>query len=271
MASEILVADFAQRDPERFALVLAQGSFEELLAVLDTVPRSTAAAVAGRLPADAFDRLASDRFDTLCAWLNSASFDDAVVLLGRVSRARAIELVDRVEHDRLQRKLRQFMNFPEHCVGAIVKSVVVQVREDTPVAEVLSELRGAGGSEEIPAVVLNASGRLAGRLDLWKLLLTEAPLGTAGDFVAPVPVLHPETSIASAVELEYWNEHQWLPVVDGDHRVLGAALREQVLVAAVERQSGGNLLGDAITDVCHQFLGVAGDILSRFLGNRSWS
>lgn len=269
MPSERLVEDFARRDPDRFAAVCAHGAFDELMTVLGALPAETAVAVTARLPAEAFERLTSERAGELRGWLDSATFDDAVALIVRLSRHEATLLVDEIDNRKLRHRLRQFMIFPEHCVGAIVTSVALQAYEDTPVADVLAELRRIGGSAEIPAVVLNASGRLVGKLDLWKLLMSEVLVGTAGDFVAPIPMLHPETSLASAKALPYWSEHQWLPVVDGEHRLLGAASRRQVAEDVEAQQS--SLLLEGIADLVGQFYGVGADLLSRVLGGRSGS
>jgi Mg/Co/Ni transporter MgtE len=269
MASDPLLSDFARTHTDEFAAVLARGERSELVDVLQSLPAPLAVAVAARLPQQRLSELDAAERERLAGWLGEADFDDAAALVGRLPREAGLALVAAVADPQRQHRLAQFLHFPEHCVGAVVSSVPVQVQEDTPLPGVLAELRAAGSGEPVPAVVLSAAARLLGELDLWKLLLRGDDAGQAGDYARPIPVLHPEISLVAASELPHWSEHAWLPVVDHDDRLLGCVSSARVAEASAALGEQVDLVTDSVVDVSSQFFRVSGDLLDRLLVDRS--
>lgn len=266
--ADVLLIDFARKDPEGFAAAVGREDFEALVAVLRALPPAQAVAVLARVPSRQLSQLISSAAAELAPWLESAQFDDAATLLSRLPRAAAFTLVNDIADAARRRRFQQFLHFPAHCVGAIATSVVVQVAEDLPVADVIAELRETGSAQEVPAVVLNAAGRFSGRLDLWKLLLERPASARAGDFSAPCPTLPPETNLSSARVLGLWAAHLWLPVVDQDGRVLGSVSREQIESADPGFHAAADLTLDSVAEVGSAFFRVSGELMTELVGRR---
>ncbi|MGE0621650.1 MAG: CBS domain-containing protein [Pseudomonadales bacterium] len=262
MAHSVLLATFAGQAPERFAALLAEGSAEERLDVFTTLSPEAAAAVAARLGKR---ELAEVPDAMLVRWIEAGAFDDATMLLGKLGRHDALKHIDRVADADRRRRLQQFFVFPLHSLGSITSAEMVQVPERATVREVLAVLAGQDARYEVPVVVVDGNGRLLGALDLWKLVLHTEIGGLARDCLREVPGLRPEISIESAAELPVWRDHDWLPVVDGEHRLLGVVARARIL-GSHEPQREAVPLGEGIVELGSQFVTVSADMLGELIG-----
>lgn len=259
-----LSADFARRFPDSFARVLAHAG-DEADAVVRALPASTAAAVVTRLPAPRIEAMLAGGGHEPERWLAEASFEDAVALLSRMPRESRLTLVNSLRDRERRQQLLRHQQYPAHSVGALVGDIPQRLSIDSPIAEILLELREIGGSVPVPLVVVDHQGRYQGVLNTWRLLSRDRPTGTVATYVDRVSPLSPETSIANAAENQQWDQLGWLPVVDGRGRVLGAVSRAAILKAA-RLQAGGALgAGDLTLELLRDAVYVLGNLLDAVL------
>ena len=266
--TDVLNADFARKYPDKFARILGRGDGTEISQVLRKLPRPVAASVVARLPASRIDLLLGEGESDAGLWLADAPFNDAVALLSRIPRERSLVLVNSLKNRERRRRLLQYLKYPAHSVGALVVDAPVRVGADTDVDELLKELRSLDRDEPRSVVVAAADGTYFGMLDPWRLLTGEPPHGTVADFVAKVPAIYPETSLAAAVKDPGWNDYSWLPVIDHERRILGGVSRSSVFSAATkfahDARPGRDVLSVLVGDVVHLF----GELLTRSLAKR---
>jgi len=262
VAHSVLLAAFAEQAPNRLASLLADGSAEERLDVFTMLSPPAAAAVAAHLGKR---ELAEVPEAMLVRWIETGAFDDAVMLLGKLGRKEALERVESVADEERRRGMRQFFVFPLHSLGSITSSELIRVPAGATIREVLDLLAGQDASREVPVVVVDAGGRLVGALDFWRLALHVDSGGLARDCLREAPGLRPEISIDSAVELPVWRDHAWLPVVDGELRLLGVVARARIL-GSREPQRDALPLGEGIVELGSQFVTVSADVLGELIG-----
>ncbi|MDX1517611.1 MAG: hypothetical protein R3288_12280 [Woeseiaceae bacterium] len=266
--TDVLNADFARKYPDKFARLLGRGDGTEISQVLKKLPRPVAASVVARLPASRIDLLLGAGESDAAQWLADAQFNDAVALLSRIPRERSLVLVNSLKHRERRRRLLQYLKYPAHSVGALVTDAPVRIGSNDAVDDVLKELRTFDRDEPRPVVVAAPDGTYFGMLDPWRLLTGEAPHGTVADFVAKVPAIYPETSLAAAVKDPGWSDHSWLPVIDHERRILGGVSRSSVFTAATkiahDARPGRDVLSVLVGDVVHLF----GELLTRSLAKR---
>ncbi len=259
---DVLHADFARSDPGAFARILARGEVDEVNAVLKQVSPAIAATVVARMPVSMIAALFNDDEDAMRVWLSDSPVDMATALLSQIPREISLVLVNSLDDRVRRRRFLQYLHYPAHSVGALVTDVPLKIRADAQAADALEELRKLGSAEPGPAVVIHADASYLGLLDMWKLLTSGSVSGTVNNYVLAASPLHAETPVASAVSDPSWHEHNWLPVVDHEQRILGGVTRARLLGAigreANERASNG-LFTLLLADVPY----VSGQLISR--------
>lgn len=259
--ADSFLRDYAKTAPEQFAASLEGATSSEVLVTLEVLSPELACAVAARMPQVLLMALVQEQRERLGDWLAAARLDDVVRLLSRLPRETALRLADGLEDSRRRRRLKRILQYPEHCVGSVINNTALQMALNTPVAKLLFEMRGQGGSE-IPVVLVNERGLFEGGLNLWKLLVRESDHGVAGDYLRPMTHLHPETSLSDAGDLVAWTDEAWLPVVDLVGRVLGIVSRQRVLAS---REMNSDLVVDNVVEVGSELFRVSGDLLTGIL------
>jgi Mg/Co/Ni transporter MgtE len=261
-----IIEDFARRFPAAFTLHLANGTPQEALSILEALPASLAVRIAAALPPSRFGAIAELDSARLVGWLEQADLDTGVAFVGRLPRQQGLQLIDALKNQKLKRRLGRALRYPSHCVGAWVAGDVIQVSMDSVAADVRKELRRIDGQDGARAVVLDARGRYAGMLDVWRLLIAERAEGRVREFIQPVLPLRPETPITDARTTEQWSDHLWLPVVDIDGRVLGY-ITKKALELEMEAEPEP-LLEEAFT-LGEDFVRVSSSLLDTLL--RGWT
>jgi len=258
-----LNAQFAMRSPTAFARILGKHDVEEIRSVLMELPSDLQASIAARLPARRIQVFADTAQDDVAFWMTEGRFEDAVALLSRVGREKRLSLVRRVGNEKRKRQLLRSQQYPTHSVGTLVQDFSLQVNADARAADVAAELRELGDADPGALVVTDGSGGYVGMLDSWRLLASVHPKGSIRNYLDPVPGLKPEMPISAVATQSEWNTSNWLPVVDNDHRVLGAVSRERVLAAA--GSTVGTNSHDILFDLLDELVHVAGAITERLL------
>lgn len=266
-----LTAEFAQRHADKFARILGRGESEEINSVLDALPASVAASIVTRLAAARIHEIVASRKDKLDRWLTAAQLPDAVSLLSRLPREQCLTLVNSLKDRERRKRLLQYLQFPAHSVGALVTDLPVRVTTDTPASEFLAELRALQDGRARRVVVMHPDGRYCGLLDLWRLLSRDPAVGPIEDYTLPAPAIYPETSQATSVQDPSWHDHNWLPVVDHQQRILGGISRSSLFKAAEQHAQQGGANGDLLSILISDLTSLFGELLTRSLSKRGTS
>ncbi len=263
-----VIADFAERFPDSFARTLRQGSDEDISAIVNSLPSQSVAAVVARLPSARLLALLESGEHSPRDWLEAAPFDDAVMLLSRMRRERRIALIGSLRDRRLRVRLMRHQQYPVHSAGFYVEDVFLRVDIDTPAREALDELRRFDRDDPPLVVVVDGSGRYAGVLQPWQLMNDRLSGQRLSDMVEYVQPIAPETPVTAVAEHDGWQEHNWLPVVDNKHRILGALSRGAVMRAAdrvtPSRTGTASLMLELVEGITH----TLGEMLEGLLGRR---
>ena len=262
-----LTTDFAEKFPDSFARIVGRADESDISQVLGKLPPRIKASIVSRLPGSRINQLLDSGKHAPEEWLLDASFDDAVTMLSRIPRERRLAIVNSLgDRERRQRLLRH-QQYPTHSVGALVSDVLLRIRSDSSAADVLKDLRDLGLDEPGTMVVVDTDGHYFGLLNYWRLLTSDPPVGQISNFVVKVAPIHPETSIANAVQNESWLKYNWLPVVDHRQRVLGGVSRARIFRAGnantTGKQDSSNVLFDLTTELVYLFGGLFDRMLSR--------
>ncbi len=268
---DALSAEFARRHPRAFAEILGRGELLDILRVLKHMPSALAASICARLPSSRIDAVLAYSQDATAQWLADASSDDALTLIGRMPRENSLALVNSLKNRERRRKLLQFLRYPTHSVGALVSDVLVRVSADMLALDALEELRALKVDDPGPVVVLHADGRYLGLLDMWRLLARDPPTGVVREYVAEVPAIFPETSLASAALDTNWHQHNWRPVVDHEQRVLGGVTRDRIIGSMATSPAHSQLGQELLTSLVTEMVRILGALLDRVMGGRSAS
>lgn len=260
-----LTLAYAREFPDEFAAEVSAAPRAELIDLLQTLPANVAIAVVARLSVSAFRDTCTELKNLLSNWLNDAGFDDSVALLVRLPRSEQSALVSAVADRKIRRRLRQFLNFPVHSVGSLAIELPVRVSAQTPLSELLEELKEIDAKRETPVVVTGPQGEYAGVLDVWRLALRpdQAQVRDVSRWVNPVL---PEVSLASARDLLQWNRNDWLPVVDHEQRVLGFVRRQQIFGIREMEVSEAEVVGESLVVLGVRYFSVLALLLERVLG-----
>lgn len=219
--ADALSADFARNRPDSFAQVLRAADASSIRAVLNELPPALPASVMARLPVPLILEVLEGSSEDVPEWLEEAPFDDAALLISRLPQHISSEQLSRVKSQRRRIRLKQYLNYPPHSLGALVSQPALVLSASTSLDEILAKLRDVAGEAFHGVVVLGEQNRYAGMLDPWHLLARGNSAAPAGDFVRAVPVLRPEMAAFSALSDSAWESHSRLPVVDHEGRFLG--------------------------------------------------
>ena len=182
--------------------------------------------------------------------------------LSQIPREVSLALVNSLDDRVRRRRFLQYLHYPAHSIGALVTDVPLKFRSDVPAEEALEELRKLGGENPAPAVVVLADSSYCGLLDIWKLLTSTPVKEFVHDYVLAASPLHAETPVASAISDPSWHEHNWLPVIDHERRILGGVTRARIF-GAIERRASENARSSLFTLLLSDMPYVTGQLVSR--------
>lgn len=262
---DALSLQFAHDFPASFAKAIVRFGPDEVCALLNSMPNGIAAGVAARLSSNRLNTVLASGLAKPDAWLEAASFDDAVAILGLMPRERCMALVDSVENRVLRRRLRQYLSYPAHSVGSLVSGTLVRFQHDLAIKEIFLELQSHQAQTRPPAIVIEQDGKYLGLLRLWQVTVRGLGGGVARDFAEQVSPMRPETPLVNAMHAELWRNHQWLPVVDHEQRLLGVVSQHQIIERLRQKGAAESTIQGNISMLGTQYLNIMGALLGRLL------
>jgi magnesium transporter len=134
------------------------------------------------------------------------------------------------------RELRELLAYPEDSAGRLMDPVLAPVRADLSVGETLERLRSARRRGLRELFVVDAEGKLTGRVEIQDLATADARSALASivkPLLAVARDLDPREDVVNSLQQQPITE---LPVVDAQGRFVGV-IRHAALVFALEQET----------------------------------
>jgi len=219
-----LASALMEMSPERSAEIAAALDNERLADVLEELPEE-----------DQITLLSTLRSERAADVLEAMDPDDAADLLGDMPAGEAAALLELMEPDDAN-MVRQLLNYADDSAGGLMTTEPVIVGPETTVATALAMVRRQEMPPALASMVFvvrppleTPTGRYIGLVHLQRLL-REPPHEAIGSFVDPAIEPLPVTeSLAEISRRMAAYDILALPVVDVDHRFLGAISIDDVL------------------------------------------
>ena len=187
--------------------------------------------------------------------LRSISVRTTLQLLGAMEPEECEMLFSRLPID-LTEELRQLQSFPPGSAGSYMDRIKDFFRTDQTVGEALEMLRKSQAKSLRSLHIRNPDGRLAGRVDVQDMALSDADTPIA-DLLQPVTAMTgadaDENELVKQFELYRVDS---IPVVDDDMRLLGVVryanlfkATEEVATASIQRMVGVSAEERALSSV----------------------
>ena len=229
---------------ERFLLDYPREAARELETMAADEGAALLAAAAPRAAVRAWQALAPDVAravlerlpDSVAAQLLAESEPAAsVAVLAQLDAAERRRRLDQLDAQ-VARELAELASYPEESAGRLMDPRVSPLRAGSSVADALSRLRAIPRSGLRELFVVDDEGRLAGRVDIQDLAVTEPSASlreiTRG-VIAAVKDLDPREDVVAALQ---HHPITTLPVLNHAGRFLGV-IRQPELVAALEKEA----------------------------------
>jgi flagellar motility protein MotE (MotC chaperone)/sporulation protein YlmC with PRC-barrel domain len=219
-----LAAALLEMSPERAAEIAAALDDERLADVLEELPEDDQMRLLGTLQSDR----AADVLEAM-------EPDDAADLLGDLPASQAAALLDLMEPEDAD-QVRQLLGYDDDTAGGLMTTEPVIVSPEATVAASLALVR----RQELPPALASMvfvvrppletpTGRYIGLVHIQRLL-REAPHEAIGSFCdSAIEPLAPHETLASVARRMAAYDILALPVIDDDHRLLGAISIDDVL------------------------------------------
>lgn len=211
-------------DIDAVATLLAQQPPHAVVPVWEQLTSDVEQAVIGLLPDPLVRHVMSELEPAL-----------AVALLGRLEpplRAHCLSLLD----PQVATELRKLMDYPPDSAGQLMDPRVVVLRSELTAQEALTRLRALKRRDVREFFLVDADGRLEGRVQIQELALAEPGALLASIRHATVAVVTDIAQREEVVELLERSDITELPVVDFAGRLVGV-IRQSALVSAVQEEA----------------------------------
>ncbi len=266
-ATLLLVRAFAAADPDEVARCIERLPPNQGAEVLGALEVESAASVLSRaaplMAAAALARLDAQAAGEILEACHPKLAADVLFRMDRTTRVRFLEAVSPARAE----DLRRMTDFGPHVAGGRLDPRAPALPETLSVSQVFERLRASPGGVMHYVYAIDSERRLTGVVNMRELMLAdaEAPLGTV-IFRGP-EVLFADDPLEVIARHAGWKRNHALPVIDRDHRLLGA-LRYSTF-RAIETELGQAASGpdadqtaSALADLC--VLGASA--MTRFIG-----
>lgn len=265
-----LKAAFARNHPEELAVYLAAQPQEALVSLLEELPGDACAAVVAKLPrALCAKLLAAQSDEAVAGWIAQTTLDNALTLVLHLDAERRAAILARLSDRRLRRMLERVVVYPQKTVGALMDPAAVRLVASTTLDEAVELLRAGDADAGEWIWIVDAEGRYAGLLDMSKALLARSERYRVGELAIRLEPLRAETTLLAARDLDEWNKHPELPVVDHLGHLLGTLSRARLLGAIKNEMPGERGIVDGLASLSSQYFRVMRICLGDILGLRS--
>ena len=236
----------------------------DLAALLGVLPHELWPSLLGRLDiariSDLMEELPDHLRDDLAEHLLPQQLSDAVEEMASDDAADVIaDLPQDVAQDVIEalpledrEEVESLLAYPEDTAGGLMQTELVSINEHAIVDEVVGELRSLteGVGEIFFVYVVDDDGRLVGVLNLGALLLFKGDRSIRDLMKTKIHAVRPDEDQESVAQLFKRYDLVALPVVDGEGRLLGRILHDDVVDVLQE---------EADEDIMHMAGATAGE------------
>ena len=175
--------------------------------------------------------------------------DHVVEVVEELPKEQADKILDLMEEEKSE-EVQELLEYPENTAGRLMSREFVAVHENATVAQAIEHIRKAAtGDDAFYLYVVDDHDHLVGLVPLHRLLTADPamPIRTIRtEDVASVPVDTDQEEVARLVQRYNVIE---VPVVDGNHRLLGTISVDDVI----------DVIHEEATEDIQRLGGVAGD------------
>lgn len=230
-----LTSDFVQRHPTDAARLLEDMDLADSVQFLEGQQPSQSAGLLERTHPDRAVKILQALDPAYAA--SAASLLDLQLLAGLLARMEPKAQAAQLEAvgESTAAELRDLMAYPEGSAGALMDPRFVVFRSHETADEVLAKLRRPGRKVDEDVQVVQADGRLIGRLAIQSLISAE-PDAAVGDLARP-PFAVPSTANLDEILETSKGVNSGISVVDIDGKLLGVIRRNRLTSAAEEEAS----------------------------------
>lgn len=235
---EALSADFIARHPTEAARTLEEVEVTSEVALLEDG--------SGQIAAGLLERTAPDRAVDLIRALSPNALAsiavhlDLQMLAGLLARMEPEDRETQLQgfDKAIAGELRELLTYPVGSAGALMHPRTVVFREEETADKALSRLRSLGREIGADVQVVDAEGRLRGRLSIQRLITAE-PDARVGDLAKPPIYVYATASLDEVLEAGQGTS-AGVGVVDVDGRLLGV-IRRNRMTSAAEQEASADL------------------------------
>jgi magnesium transporter len=235
---DVLRARYLERHPAEAARLVEAAP--ELMEAIANLPASSLAAFFDRVdPASVADLFLALPEPKQAPLLESLSIRASLTLLRSLEGDDRVALLDRLPKS-LGRELRDLLEFPYGTAGAYMDRPIAQVRTDMTVTEALERLRRSGHRRSRSLYVVDEDHRLAGRVDLQDMALSDRETRLSAMLNPVEGVANLTTPREELVAIFDETRVDSIPVIDPEGQLIGV-VRSASLFRAVEDEASVNI------------------------------
>ncbi|MDA1370561.1 MAG: hypothetical protein O2971_07350 [Proteobacteria bacterium] len=253
-----LLQGFARKAPEDFAHAVDSAPAGEVAEILGGLPVEARATVVAHLSPGCIDTLKMEHPLYISECIANGGLEDAKAILVRLARSSRLDLVNAMPANARRRALLRFMNYPDHSIGNFVTSEVIIVPQDSQTDTVLALIRKSRPG--CPVLLQSSKGTYAGIMDARRVIEGNSH-ESIENFADEVKPLQAEMPILEAVNVDQWNTHTLLPVVDFENHILGVVDREDIVAHVSHHAPQVERARDALQSVLYLYLKVMSSMM----------
>ncbi len=160
--------------------------------------------------------------------------DDAADILSELSEEERAELLENISPIE-SAEIKELMSYSEDSAGGIMDPIVISVTEDATVGQAVNKIRAAEIDEDFFSVyVVSKTERFLGDVRL-RFLLTRPESTKIGELIDPDTIfVNVDTDQEEVRNIFSKNDLIVVPVLDGDHKLVGRITADRVIEVAEE-------------------------------------
>lgn len=247
---ERLITLFLEVHHADIAEVLEEISFEEAIYIIKLLDSETTSEVLMDLDDDIREKiLKSLTAKEIAEEVEELDSDDAADIIAELSEERQEAVMSEIEDEEHVKEIEELLTYDENSAGGLMAKELVQVNENWTVLKCVKEMRIQ--AEEVTRVhsiyVVDANGKLKGRLSLKDLLIASARTSIAEVYIPKVDSVnvHDEAEDVANIMRKY--DLEAIPVVDNEGVLLGRITIDDIVDVMKEEAEKDYQLAAGIT------------------------
>jgi magnesium transporter len=228
----------AELHPADIAEILAELSYSEQKAVIESLDDETAAQALSEIPtkmqADLLESIPTEKAADI---VDEMPPDEAADVLNELSPETSAEVLAGMEKEGAE-EVRELLAFEENMAGSLMTTEYVFVHESATVEGAIEALRNFEGALEVihDVFLIDKEGILTGTVPLARIVLAAASTPLLELVGEPLIYVEADDRVKSVVDLFHKYNLISLPVVDEERHLVGTVTADDVLERVINRK-----------------------------------